>query len=265
MEVKINVVLLEAEAKMPMIKSKLFSLSSYLEFQQNDSIENLFDGLLSGSNDVAVLDLADIGKMSDELCIAALSERSEAHYILYIKNASLDKTRDLRVKENATFGVINNLLGIMVNQLRPDCEYDIIGNKDFGTSEWTHDAIITNLNVALESHQRFDLQPSEFPPKAGKGVSAFICRKDNLSLRKSLATLHEAAVSICTNVERSIENRLSEENVHEAGVFCEQDKNGNYHVYLNYLEENKLFKSIKYSQSTNYQLVEKVIDLIKNN
>lgn len=260
-----KVALVEEEAKIPMIKSKLNNLTSNLFFVENDASENIFDDLISGSCDLVVMDLADLRKLSDDLCIAALSERSEAQYKLYIRNSSLDKSRDLRVKENTTFGVTNKLLGKMVNQLRPDCEYDMIWQKGFAASEWTHDALITNLNVGIESHHKFDLHPSEFPPKAGKGVSAFICRKDNLPLRKSLATIHETSVSLCTNVERSIEHKLSEQNVLEAGVFCEQDANGNYHVSLSFLEGNKSLKSVKYSQSTNYQLVEKVIDLIKNN
>lgn len=265
MESKLKVVLLETEAKKLKIKSKLDSLASNIEFIQNESIENVLTKLSEGDIEMAVMDLSDIGKLSDELCIAALTERSDAHFKLYVRNTALDKSKDLRVKENATIAVTQNLSGKMVSHLRPDCEYNVIWKNGVDASEWVHDALITNFNVDPESHQKFDLHPSEFPPKAGKGVSAYLCRKDNLTLRKLLASIHETAVSVCTNVERSIENKLKEQNIKEAGIFCEQDTNGNYHVYLNYLDADGSLKSLKYSQSTNYQLGEKVIDLIKNN
>ena len=247
---------------------RLFNLDkailSNLDFTSFDSLESIEFEIKNNNIDFGIIELSSIGELNEELVVAALTERNNNFYKLYIKHNKVDKSKDLRLTEKGDIGVESRIVMKIVENLRPDCKVDLYDSSNLELL-LLKDAVILNVVLANNEFEIFELHPSEFTPQAGKGALAMICKKDNLTLRKTLTSFHNPEVSLCTNVERKIEKELQQLAITESRVYCEKDLNNNFHVYTSFLGGNDNLKSYKYSQSTNYQLAEKVIEIIKNN
>jgi hydroxymethylbilane synthase len=247
-------------------------------------IENIYDcKLLFDKNEIDLrteiphkLLVIELNKLSFNFfdwTIAALSERLNKFYKLIIKQESYNPAQDLRVRESSVIGCYSKRISETTKQLRPDCEIinlSLYENDVLMRFILKCDAFIIDTNqqeflkLDESKYNVMDLHPTEFIPTAGSGVYAILCKKENIELRKNLAKIHESDVANCTNVERIIIKTLNQTFGEDIGIYCYKDINGYYHVNLSIFnnEKNEL-NNYKYSQSTNYQLTEKILELIR--
>ncbi len=115
------------------------------------------------------------------------------------------------------------------------------------------DVKMLDLQADLWQIQPFSVR--EFIPKAGQGVTCFIAAEDDLPTRRLLKEAHHPSVSAVTNIERTIQKMLNDNDV---SAYCERDRMGNYHLWAAALVNNA-FRKIRLSQSTTFGMAEKAV------
>jgi hydroxymethylbilane synthase len=227
--------------------------------------------------DIAVHSLKDLPTTAPEsLVLGGLSERQDPSDLLIINKSAIDMGNNLRLKDGAIIGtssvrrqsIVKNLAPqVTIKELRGNVPTRIQKLKD-----GHYDAIIlasadvNRLEIDLSEYQTIRLNPKEFVPAPGQGVIAYQCREEDMEIRKILSTIHHKSTSAITNVERKVLNLMDGGCHIPLGVYTEIDDNGYYHVWASYAESiNTMPVRINLSQSTSYNLAEKVVEQLKNN
>ena len=254
---------------------------------QGDKIQNLgFDklegkgfftkeieeALLRGDINMAVHSMKDLPTTSPEgLIITAVSYREDPSDALLICPDCYDKDSILKLKKGAVVGTSSARRKAQLLHIRPDLQIkDIRGNVDTRLRKLMnkqYDAIMLasagfkRLKMDLSMIHVLSLSPKEFIPAPAQGVLAFQTCSFDLETRRVLKKLHQSAVSRCTNVERKALS-LIEGGCHTpVGIYCEQDRNGYFHVWAAKAEAwNKPVTRVQISSSTSHGLAEKVVE-----
>ncbi len=230
------------------------------------------DQLLRGDIDVAVHSMKDLPTNSPEgLVVTAVSYRENPEDWLIIRKEALEMRQMLRIKPSAIVGTSSARRKSQMLYFRPDLLLkDIRGNvptRIKKLEEGQFDAIllaaagITRLNLSLEHFFVLKFDPREFIPAPAQGVLAYQTNETDLPTRRILKQLHHTEVAQITNVERKVLN-LMEGGCHmPLGVYCQQDKMGNYHVWAAKADTwDSPLKRIQISTSTAYGLAERVVE-----
>ncbi len=275
------------------LQEQLIELNSITELKiiktQGDKIQNLSfdkmegkgfftkeieDSLLNKKIDVAVHSLKDLPTESPQgLVIAGLSKREDPSDVLIIRKDSIDNSQTLKLKKGAVIGTssvrrraqIKDLLDhIIIKDLRGNVPTRI-SKLDSGE----YDGIIlakagvNRLSSDLAAYEVLRLHPREFIPAPGQGIIAYQCRENDNEMRRILNKIHHREVSELSNVERKVLQLIGGGCHIPLGVFCEKDPSNNYHVSAAYQQGEKM-KRIIVSQSTTFQLAEKVVQELLN-
>ncbi|MFN5364036.1 MAG: hypothetical protein ACK5CH_01365 [Bacteroidota bacterium] len=165
-----------------------------------------------------------------DLVIAALSNRSAPGYSLLVRRESYDPSQVLKIRKGGIIYTDSLLFTALLKEIRPDTECSM---TELG-SDLKPDAFCVPENkvYALTETADFEkivLNPFEFPPRAGSGVMAIVCMRDDMETRRQLREVHQGDISVCTNVERSIV-KGNEKYREYTGAYCERDSNGYYHA-----------------------------------
>jgi hydroxymethylbilane synthase len=119
---------------------------------------------------------------------------------------------------------------------------------------------LTRLEIDLSNFELIKLNPKEFVPAPAQGVLAYQTREKDIETRKIVKKLHQAKVSAATNIERKVLNLLGGGCHMPVGVYCEQDKMGNYHVWAAKATTwDSPLKRVRLSSSTSFGLAEEVL------
>lgn len=230
------------------------------------------DHLLRGDVDMAVHSMKDLPTTPPEgLVTTAVSYRENPADWLLIRQECVDSAQLFRMKSEAIVGTSSARRKAQMLDYRPDVQLkDIRGNvptRIRKLREGQFDAIllaaagVSRLESDLAGLELIKLNPKEFVPAPGQGALAFQTQADNLPLRRILKKIHHPEVSAATNVERRVLQLLGGGCHMPLGVYCEQDGQGNYHVWAAQAESwQKPVKRIRLSSSTSFKLAEKVIE-----
>lgn len=224
--------------------------------------------------DVAVHSLMDLPTENpDGLVIAGLSEREDPADVLIINQSSVDDKQTLQLKKEAIVGTSSmrrksQLLSLNKNIVVKDLVGNIPNQID-KLSQGNFDAIViamsdvNRLDIDLNPFKVIRLHPKEFVPAPGQGVVAYQCRESDIEMRKILAKIHVRPTMEMTNVERTVLKLMDEESQTSLGVYCEVDKAKNYHATA-FCQVNDNIKRSYVSQSTTFQLAERIVEELKN-
>ncbi len=266
------------ESELHIIKTK-GDIVQHLSFDKIEGkgffTKEIENALLDESVDIAVHSLKDMPTESTkELVLAGLSYREDPSDLLIIRKDSIEEGRLLQLKKNAVIGTSSIRRKSQIQHLLKEITIkDLRGNVPTRIEKLRsgeYDAIILasagirRLEINLEDLNCIRLNPKEFIPAPGQGVVVFQCREKDLNARKILDKIHHREVALCSNVERKV-LQLMDGGCHTPlGVYCQMDKQGNYHSYASYSKnaEDKLIH-FNLSQSTSYQLAEKIVEKLK--
>lgn len=170
-----------------------------------------------------------------DLVIAALSNRNTPGYCLLVRRESYAPSQVLKIRKGGIIYTDSILFSALLKEIRPDTECT---TTEFGSGDMPGDLkpdafCLPENNVSAltetEDFEKILLNPFEFPPRAGSGVMAIVCMRDDMETRRQLREAHQSDISVCTNVERSIVkgNEMYQE---YTGAYCERDSNGYYHA-----------------------------------
>lgn len=232
------------------------------------------DSLLRGDIDMAVHSMKDLPTNSPEgLVITAVSYRANPADWLLIRKEKVDVSRPFRLPENAIVGTSSARRKAQMKDFCPDIELkDIRGNVPTRIKklrEGNFDAIllaaagITRLELDLDDLELVQMNPKEFVPAPAQGVLAFQTMTDNLPVRRTLKVLHQSDVAELTNIERTVLNKLDGGCQLPLGVYCEKDKEGNFHVWAAYADAwNAPVNRIRLSSTSKLGLADSVLEAL---
>ena len=233
------------------------------------------EALLRGDIDLAVHSMKDLPTNSPEgLSITAVSYREDPADWLVIRKETLEAGALFQLRQGAIVGTSSARRKAQMLDFRPDIEIrDIRGNVPTRLrklSEGQFDAImlaaagLTRLELDTSGFHIVKFSPREFIPAPAQGVLAWQACTDDKPTRRALKHLHQAEVSAVINVERRVLNLLDGGCQMPLGVYCEQDKEGNYHGWAAKADAwNAPVKKVRLSQSTNHQLPERVVEALR--
>jgi hydroxymethylbilane synthase len=210
--------------------------------------------LLKGNFDVLVQELSEIPiELPENVAITALSERFEGHYVIFSKNG-FDENLLLGLASDAVFSVKEiNYLPALLQEF--SANYTFEKSKKGDVQIFPHYEILENTDASIIKI----LNPKEFPPLAGQGVLAFLCNKEDTTTRKIVRNLHHKEVSNLTNTERTFQKIIAP---NPCGVFCEQDKMENYHLWAAVVNADGTTERVRASSSTIFGLAETAVQQI---
>jgi hydroxymethylbilane synthase len=237
--------------------------------------KELEDALLNADIDLAVHSMKDLPTSQPEgLKIAALSYRDLPEDWLIIRKESIDKEEDLRLKKAPVIGTSSARRKAQVLNIRPDAQIkDIRGNVPTRLEKLRKgdfDAILlagaglNRLKLDLSDFLVLKFSPKEFVPAPAQGVLALQIRAEDKILHQTLRQLHKTETQDCTNIERKV-LQLFQGGCHlPLGVYCEKDKQGNYHVWAAMAEAwDAPLKKVQFSSSTKVNLAERIFKALK--
>jgi porphobilinogen deaminase len=204
--------------------------------------------ILEGKVDIGILYLEQIPIQTEErfFVIAALSERVNQQVYLINQNGN----RPFDFKNSAKLYSEFSIYAKQLLAINP--ALILVDRKDDAD-------LILDHRPHKDSVNSFYFHPAEVTAVAGAGVMACIVHKDNITLRKYLSQIHREDVSIVTNLERMISQKL---NFMEHAVSIQRDLNGYFHIHAVIALQNEL-KRIHFSSATSVGLVETVIQRLE--
>jgi porphobilinogen deaminase len=220
---------------------------------ESDFIKNS-EQLLKGNFDVLVQELSSIPiELRENVAITALSERFEGHYVILNEN-DFEENQLLGLASDTVFSLKEiNYLPALLQEFSPNYTYQLSENgavKILPCYEILENTAVSKIKT---------LNPKEFPPAAGQGVLAFLCNKEDVATRKIVKTLHHKEVANLTNAERTFQKMVAP---NYCGVFCEQDKMENYHLWAAVVNADGEIERVRASSSTIFSLAEAAIQQI---
>lgn len=235
------------------------------------------DALLASDIDVAVHSLKDLPTEQPEgLSLAGLSTRANPSDVLLIHPESHDASRDFGLKEGSIIGTSSIRRKTQILSFLPEVQVlDLRGNVPTRVQKLrdkAYDAIILaaagldRLELDLSDLVAIRMHPKEFVPAPAQGVIAYQVRSEDKELRKIIAQIHDPETAAQTNIERKVLKLMQGGCQMPLGVYCDIDNASNYHVYAAFAKEaDKPLIKINLSQSTQYLLAEKVVEMLLSN
>jgi hydroxymethylbilane synthase len=232
------------------------------------------DALLRGDIDLAVHSMKDLPTQQPEgLAIAAVSYRENPADWLLVRRESMAEGQLFQLKPQAVVGTSSARRKAQILDFRPDVAIsDIRGNVPTRLEklrEGQFDAILlaaaglSRLALDISDLHLVPFNPREFVPAPAQGVLAWQTCTDDKATRRLLKTIHQPEVAAVTNVERRVLNLLQGGCQMPAGVYCERDDAGNYHVWAAKADRwDAPVKRVRLSQSTSHLLAERVVEAL---
>lgn len=237
----------------------------------NESVE---EALLRGDIDVAVHFLEMLpARQPEGLAITAVSRRENPAEWLLVRRESMDQGQLFQLKEEAVVAASTALRRAQLLGFRPGLSVRPAGADEAPLPELLRagdfDALLSSAAMILR--QEVDISPfhlvafspKELVPAPGQGALAWQANADDKATRRIFRLLHYPEVSALTNVERSVLKLLGESSAAAAGVYCERDAAGYYHIWAAMPEGPEgPVRHLRLSQSTSHLLAERVVEAL---
>lgn len=232
------------------------------------------DALIKGEIDLAVHSMKDVPTEQPEgLMLGGVSYRENPSDWLLVKKESIENGKVLSIKEGAIVGTSSARRKMQLINMRPDLQLkDIRGNVPTRVGfidKGECDAVVlaaaglSRLELDLSKYHIVKFHPREFIPAPAQGVLAWQVRKNDKRMKSVVKQLHHPEVSACTNVERSVLKLMNAGCHAPLGCYCEQDTDGNFHVWATYSDTwDGNMALVRSSSSTSAGLAEEIVALI---
>lgn len=266
------------EAELVVIKTK-GDIYQHLSFDKIEGkgffTKEIEATLLRGDVDMAVHSMKDMPTAQPEgLVLAGVSSREDPADWLVIREGETAENQLFKLRKGAVVGTSSTRRKAQLFDYRPDVELkDIRGNvptrlEKLRSGEFAAVLLaaagLNRLKADLSGLNVLHLNAREFVPAPAQGVLAYQCCSDDVETRRIIQKIHHPEVSTLTNVERKV-LRLIGGGCHlPLGVYCERDSMGHYHVWAAMAPAwNEPVRRVRISQSTTYELAEKVVEVLK--
>lgn len=242
----------------------------YARIAKKASLDKIKQELYAKEYDMVCLPLSKIPfVLPDGIVLAGVSSRFDAQmkFIGHSDCLSGDTIRDL--KPGSKVLVNSSIIKDQLVKLLPEVDC-IVKNGPFNEmaqklKNKEVDAFICP-NYQIEQNE-FDLDgkyewtfsPYEMVGTPASGVVTYICRMDDIIVRKFIKELHQSDTSRCTNIERKIMKFFDAGTI---GAYCFKDERNNFQIHAAHTAEEN--ERCFFTQSTSAGLAEKIIEILSN-
>ncbi|MFZ1704230.1 MAG: hypothetical protein WAT79_07775 [Saprospiraceae bacterium] len=234
---------------------------------------NWEEALLTSRMDAVCLPLNHISpNIPFDFNIFAIHSRKIPQKIILCKDACFDPAQDLKLKECCRIGVPDVLSSIQVKHLNSTISpiiHDAVDVSRFYTNSDEFDAILVNESEITENknHEEYhyiNLHQSEFLEEVGADKIAWVCHRESREVKKHVYdAFHDTSLVPMSNVERSISRHFNAQKNIVLKTFIYMDSRNFYHLKASLIDiEKGTYHEHKISQSTHFQLAEKMITVL---
>lgn len=243
---------------------------NYYSMGSKVSFESIKSNLISKDFDMACIPLSMAGfSLPDGLVMAGVSQRSDSTLKFIGNFECLDGSTLRDIKTGSQVLVANKIIADQLLVLLPDIKvkvkkvkasdaHKMLLNKEIDGYVMP-DFLIQLEKVDIEKFYCWTFSPYEVISKAGSGVVTYLCRMDDIILRRFIKSFHDGSTSRCTNIERKVAKVFPNE---EIAAYCYIDERNNFQIHASLTKEvnDRCF----FTQSTSDNLAEKIIEILKN-
>lgn len=242
----------------------------FMKLGKKDKLASIKSSLYAKEYDMVCVPLSSVDfVLPDGIVLAGVSKRYSPtlKFIGSFKALEGDTLRD--IKKGSKVLVADDIIKDQLKQLLPDlnCQNSPDSFKQMAESlkKEEIDGFVTYEYLIEENH--FDPSPYyiwEFSPyeivgTPAAGVVTYICRMDDIIVRKFIKDLHQAETSRSTNIERKVMKAFAKNKI---GAYCFQDERNNYQIHASHTTDKN--HRCFFTQSTTAGLAEKTIEILKN-
>ncbi len=230
-----------------------------LVWRSYSSEDDLQKALQSGEILAAFLPLKTVPTIRTETTVAAAVLRVAAAYHLVIETKGFAENALLKLIQNPVISVENELEAAQICDYRNDFQV-VYGENETIDAYLKLEYDLQNTEISAKAAV-IRLDPTEFIPAPAEGVFVLLCAKNKLETAQNLRQFNDAKLVAISNNERRVLQLIGDTGAKDRlGVYCECDKNSNYHLWACWCEKSDSAPTyIKISQSTRFGLAEAAV------
>ena len=242
----------------------------YARISKKGSLDSIKQDLYAKEYDMACIPLHKIPfVLPDGIVLAGVSKRHDPN-LSFVGRLDCLQGETLRdIKSGTRILVKSQIIKEQIIKLLPEVDCTVTSmefseiKKAF--SERKTDGFICPIyeieqnNFDLTGLYQWKFSPYEMVGTPAEGVVTYICRMDDIVVRKFIKDLHQSETSRCTNIERKIMKSFESGNV---GAYCFRDERNNFQIHATHIGEQ--VEPCFFTQSTSAGLAEKIIEILSN-
>ncbi len=242
----------------------------YVRIRKNASLDSIKQELFAKEYDLVCVPLSKLPfVLPDGIVLAGVSKRYDTT-LSFIGNQNCLKGPTIRdIREGSKILVQSEIIKLQLQKLLPEVDCQIDTGNFVDTTELLKSNKIAGFirpnyefeqnKFSLDDHYVWNFSPYEMIGVPADGVITYVCRMDDIIVRKFIKNIHESDTSKCTNVERKIMKSFDSGTI---GAYCFKDEHNNFQIHaVNNIEGNE---RCFFTQSTSAGLAEKIIEILSN-
>jgi len=242
----------------------------YAKISKKGNLDAIKQELYAKEYDMVCIPLSKVPfTLPDGIVLAGVSKRYDPSLKFVGKQNCLqgDTLRD--INQGAKILVKSKIIKEQLLQLLPSVEC-IVKDIDFKSirAEFDENSIdgficagyeLTQNDFDTTGHYLWTFSPYEIVGIPADGVVTYICRMDDIIVRKFIKDMHQSKTSRCTNIERKVMKAFSPGSI---GAFCLKDERNNFQIHASHTDKEN--ERCFFTQSTSAGLAEKIIEIFSN-
>ena len=242
----------------------------FAKLGKKNGLDSIKSSLYAKEYDMACISLSSVDfVLPDGIVLAGVSKRYNPELKFIGSNSALaGKTlRDIKKgsKILAPNGIIKDQLLELLPEVNCKASHDSFEDMAKRLKSNDIDGFITYQYLLDEtgfdssSYYIWEFSPYEIVGTPAAGAVTYICRMDDIIVRKFIKNLHKAETSRSTNIERKVMKAFAKDKI---AAFCFQDERNNYQIHASRTSEGN--HRCFFTQSTTAGLAEKTIEILKD-
>jgi len=242
----------------------------FAKLGKKTGLDSIKSSLYSKEYDMVCIPLSNVAfVLPDGIVLAGVSKRYSPELKFVGNQHALDGDTLRDIKADSKILVPDGIIKDQLEKLLPtiNCQqsYDSLEQmatrlkNDEIAGFVTYQYLIDETGYDTTPYYVWEFSPYEIVGTPAAGVVTYICRMDDIIVRKFIKNLHQAETSRSTNIERKVMKAFAKDKI---GAFCFQDDRNNYQIHPSHTngENHRCF----FTQSTTAGLAEKTIEILKD-
>jgi len=242
----------------------------FAKLGKKTGLDSIKSSLYAKEYDMVCVPLSGVGfTLPDGIVLAGVSKRYSPELKFIGQHTALngDTLRD--IKDDSKILVPDGIIKDQLDKLLPNINCQVshdsleqmasrLSNQDVAGFV-TYQYLIDETGFDISNYYVWEFSPYEIVGTPAAGVVTYICRMDDIIVRKFIKNLHKAETSRSTNIERKVMKAFAKDKI---AAFCFQDDRNNYQIHASHTSDanHRCF----FTQSTTAGLAEKTIEILKD-
>ena len=233
-------------------------------------LDSIKSSLYAKEYDMVCVPLSNVGfVLPDGIVLAGVSKRFSPQLKFIGNYKALDGETLRDIKKSSKIWVPDEIIKDQLEKLLPDVNCQVCHHSLEEMTEGlknekiagfiTYQYLISESGLDISPYYVWEFSPYEIVGTPAAGVVTYICRMDDIIVRKFIKGLHQAKTSRSTNIERKVMKAFAKDKI---GALCFQDERNNYQIHASHTTDKN--HRCFFTQSTTAGLAEKTIEILKD-